>query len=212
MNGVVFLDYLLIAAALAASWKLFHAPQAPSAGVEIEPPALTPGRGDTMPRGQPPSGGARSRVSANEALNRICVASGYAGIETFLEGAKQAYEAIVTGFAKGDIAPAKSLLSEDVYDDFARAIAERNERGETEEVLFIGFRAAEVLDSGMAGGSAWIEVRFVADLVSVTRDRDGRIVAGHPAKIVDVAELWTFERELRSSQPHWLVTATDADG
>lgn len=211
MNSLVFLDYLLIAAAVAASWKLLHTAQPPPAGVESKQGLLLgPAPAGEMVRQQRASLD-EVLTPLSETLKRICTASGYSGITTFLDGAKLSYEAIIKGFASGNIAPLTFLLSRRVYDDFARAVRERDERGEIIEMTFIGFRAAEVTDAGIENGSAWIEVRFVGDLISATRDRDGRIVAGHQAMIVEVAELWTFERELRSSQPHWVLVATEPD-
>jgi len=45
--------------------------------------------------------------------------------KSFLEGAKQAYEMIVTAFAAGDRKTLKPLLEKDVYDGFEKAIADR---------------------------------------------------------------------------------------
>jgi predicted lipid-binding transport protein (Tim44 family) len=211
MYGFIVLDYLLVAIAIVVSLRLFHTAHRPQEGVEVRQPGLllAPVARETVRPPRANSGEVTTPLS--ETLKRISAASGYAGIESFLDGAKVKYEAIIRGFASGDLEPVTSLLSHGVYDDFARAIAERDDRGETVGLMFIGFRAAEIVDAGIANGSAWIEVRFVGELVSVTRDRDDRIVAGHPAMVVDVPELWTFERELRSSQPHWLLTATEPD-
>jgi len=210
MNGFVFLDYLLVAAAVAGSWKLFHTAQPPPAGAKVKQQGLFLPPAPAEAASQSPRS-VDVQTSLNDTLKRICVASGYASIENFLDGAKHAYEEVIKGFASGELMPVTHLLSRSVYEDFALAIAERDERGESEELMFIGFRAAEVTGAGIARGCAWIEVRFAGDLISVTRDREGRCIAGHPAKIVSVAELWTFERELRSSQPHWVLTATEPD-
>ena len=54
-------------------------------------------------------------------------------------------------------------------------------------------------------------MRFSADIVSVTRDRDGRIIEGSPDRVIRVAEIWTFERDLKMPKSRWLLAATDAD-
>jgi predicted lipid-binding transport protein (Tim44 family) len=215
MNGLGFLDILLIAAvstaAVVASWRLFHETQPPPAGAGSKHPPITSAIGmlegfrpeQTFPD-QP-------QTPLAQTLKRICIASRYRSIETFLEGAKLAYETITKGFADGSIEPLSFLLSPDVYEDFTQAIASRNRLGETVEQTFIGFRAADIVDAELANGRAWIEVRFVADVISVVRDRDGRNVAGHPAMVVSIGELWTFERELRASEPTWVLTATEPD-
>jgi predicted lipid-binding transport protein (Tim44 family) len=65
------------------------------------------------------------------AANLKAVADADAGFspKSFLEGAKMAYEMIVTAFAQGDRVTLKSLLEKDVFEDFQRAIAEREAAG-----------------------------------------------------------------------------------
>ena len=52
--------------------------------------------------------------------------------EQFLDGAKAAYEMIVTAFADGDRQMLRQLLGDDVYEGFETAIDEREKKGETE--------------------------------------------------------------------------------
>jgi predicted lipid-binding transport protein (Tim44 family) len=216
MNDIGFLDLLLIAAgtmaAVAASWRLFHEAQPPPAEAGSKHHSLASATGAIEVWPPEPALRDEAETPLQRTLKRICVASRYPGIETFLEGAKLAYETITRRFAEGNIERLRYLLSPDVYEDFSRVIALRNAAGETIEQTFIGFRAAEVVDAEMSNGRAWIEVRFVADVISVSRDRDGRNVAGHPAMVVSVAGLWTFERELRAAEPTWVLTSIESDG
>lgn len=215
MNSFGFLDFLLIAAvstaAAAASWRLFHEAQPPPAEAGSKHQSLTSAAGAREAFRHEQLFVDAAETPLQRTLKRICIASRYPSVETFVEGAKAAYETITKGFAEGRLEELRYLLSPDVYEDFARVIALRNELGETVEQTFIGFRAAEIVDAEMASGRAWIEVRFVADVISVARDRDGRNVAGHPAMVVSVAELWTFERELRAAEPAWVLTTTEPD-
>src|SRR5690606_39101501 len=110
----------------------------------------------------------------DEALRRICNASGYRSIDVFLDGARLAYEDVSNAFASGELGAQKHLLSEAVYETFAEAIAARAGRGETVELTFIGVGAADIIDAGLGNGRAWIDVRFVGAMVSVTRDATGQ--------------------------------------
>ena len=47
----------------------------------------------------------------------------------FINGAKIAYESIITNFASGNIKEVKSLLGKSVFDQFDAAIKERNSKG-----------------------------------------------------------------------------------
>src|SRR5690606_865098 len=64
--------------------------------------------------------------------------------KSFLEGAKQAYEMIVTGFAQGDRTTLKNLLEKDVFESFNRAISEREAAGQTNEFTFVGLPKVEI--------------------------------------------------------------------
>lgn len=130
----------------------------------------------------------------------------------FVENACAAYERIVDAIARDDLKPVEHLLTNETRLDFAGFLAARRIRGETASLTFIGFRAAELLDSGVEGQTAWAEMRFATDLVSVLRDREGNIIDGDPRRIRHFAERWTFERDLRQRAHSWLLAATDTDG
>src|SRR5262249_41128360 len=53
--------------------------------------------------------------------------------DRFLEGAKMAFEMIVTAFAKGDEKALEPLLAPNVFESFAADIRRRREAGETRE-------------------------------------------------------------------------------
>lgn len=143
-------------------------------------------------------------------LARIGRAGGYGTVPEFIRGAQQAYELIVAAVARGDIASVAHLLTAPVAADFRTYVEARRQRGETETLTFIGFDAADVIAASFED-KASVDVRFSAEIVSVTRDRDGRIVEGRADHVVRVTEVWTFERDLRQRSPLWLLAATDAD-
>jgi predicted lipid-binding transport protein (Tim44 family) len=123
----------------------------------------------------------------------------------FLDGAKIAYEAIVMGFAEGDEATLKQLLGNDVYDGFARAIQERESRGEKVQSSLVGIDKADVKNR-----TAYVTVKFVSELISVTRDAEGEVVDGDPKKVREVTDIWTFCRDITSKNPNWKLVATEA--
>jgi predicted lipid-binding transport protein (Tim44 family) len=43
------------------------------------------------------------------------------------------------------------------------------------------------------------------------RDHAGKVIAGRPDRVVDVAQRWTFERDLRAAGREWLLVATDTE-
>lgn len=127
----------------------------------------------------------------------------------FLEKAKAAFEYIVTAFADGEAAKLKPLLAKDVYDDFAGAIKEREEKGETLETKVIRIKDIEITDAAMNGRTASVTIRYETEEVNVTRDKDGNVVDGSPDHITEAVDIWTYERDTRSSDPNWVLVATE---
>jgi predicted lipid-binding transport protein (Tim44 family) len=128
----------------------------------------------------------------------------------FLAGAKIAYETIVVAFAKGDRNTLATLLAADVLDNFTRAINERLSRGETMETNIVSIDETKIAEARLAGGAAQITVRFVAKLISYTKDKAGTVVEGSADKIADHLDLWTFAREISSPNPNWRLVATES--
>ncbi|BCP55799.1 calcium-binding protein [Kaistia sp. 32K] len=129
--------------------------------------------------------------------------------QQFIDGARTAYEMIVTAFAQGDRKALKPLLGREVYDGFAGAIGEREARGETVEFNFVGFEKVEMVDGALKNGTAQVSVKFVSKLISATRDKAGEIVDGDAVHIADVTDIWTFARDVSSRDPNWLLVATE---
>jgi predicted lipid-binding transport protein (Tim44 family) len=128
----------------------------------------------------------------------------------FLEGAKLAYETIVTAFAQGDRKTLKGLLSKEVYEGFERAISEREKRGEKAETTFVSIDRAEIEGVEVKSRVAQMTVRFLSKLITATRDPQGHVIDGSPEAVVDVTDVWTFARPLGTRDPNWHLVATEA--
>lgn len=131
--------------------------------------------------------------------------------QAFLQGAKAAYEMIVSAFARGDRKALKPLLAREVYEGFANAIAEREQRGETVETTFVSIDKAEVIEAELRDRMASVTIRFISQLVTVTRDRDGTVIDGNPDAVSELTDVWTFSRDVRSSDPNWKLVATESE-
>lgn len=130
---------------------------------------------------------------------------------SFVEGAKMAYEMIVDGFAKGDKAALKNLLSKEVFEGFARAIDERQAQGQRVESRFVGIDKATIQSASLVGGKkATITMAFVSELITATYDKSGAVIDGDPREISEVTDVWTFERDVTSRNPNWKLVATEA--
>lgn len=128
----------------------------------------------------------------------------------FLEGAKVAYEMVVTAFAEGDRRQLRQLLSREVYDGFVGAIAEREGREEKIEFRFVGIEKVEITEAAIRGNSAQVTIRFNSELISATKDSTGKVVDGDETKVSDVTDIWTFGREVAARDPNWKLVATES--
>jgi predicted lipid-binding transport protein (Tim44 family) len=128
----------------------------------------------------------------------------------FLTGARAAYEMIVNAYAEGDRRTLKNLLSREVYDGFESAINEREKRGEVVESRFVAIDKAEITSAEQRQRTAQVTMRFVSQIVSVTRDKTGKVIDGNPDKASDITDVWTFARDTTSRDPNWKLVATEA--
>jgi predicted lipid-binding transport protein (Tim44 family) len=129
----------------------------------------------------------------------------------FVEGARKAYEMIVTAFARGDRDALRPLLSEDVYATFDAVIAERESRKEKVEFTFVGFREVKIIGASLKKNLADITVSFAAQFISATVGPDRNIVEGDAKAVRDVTDVWSFERNVRANDPNWRLTATSGE-
>jgi len=132
----------------------------------------------------------------------------------FLQGAKQAYEMIVTAFAEGNRRMLRDLLAPEVYEGFEAAITDRESRSEQVDQSFVGIEKADLLEAGVQDGAALITVKFASQLISATRDKDGEVVSGDPQRVIDVTDIWTFVRDVSTpraiANPNWQLAATQS--
>lgn len=131
-------------------------------------------------------------------------------VSGFLQGARGAYEMILTAFAKGEMDRIRQFLSPEVADSFSAVVADRKARSLTVSTDFVGLRelALHGAEFDRASGEAEITVRFVAELVSATRDASGEVVEGDSKSARKQKDLWTFARTMGGNDPNWQLVAT----
>ena len=126
----------------------------------------------------------------------------------FINGAKIAYEAIITNFASGNLKEVKYLLHKKIFDQFDEAIKERNNQGLFSETTFIGINSADVKEHKQNNNMLEVTVNFVSEIISCVKDKDKKIISGDPDTIKKVYDTWKFSRDSRSTSPNWLLIDT----
>jgi predicted lipid-binding transport protein (Tim44 family) len=151
-----------------------------------------------------------ARTPPGQALARIKGMDPGFDADAFLEGASGAFGMIVTGFAAGDRSLLQGLLAPDLFSAFEGAITAREAANETQRTEITALRELTLTEADLRGTVASITVRFVSDQINQSRDATGQVVAGTdvPTETVD---FWTFERDLRGTDPTWLLVATRSE-
>ncbi len=133
-------------------------------------------------------------------------------VSQFVQGARGAYEMIVMGFERGNLDEIQPFLAPEVFETFVDVVAAREDQGLQIEAEFIGVRETSLQDVNFDKDSnrAEIAMRFVCELTSVVRDKEGEIIEGSPSEVKRQKDTWTFARTMGSDDPNWLLVATDA--
>lgn len=152
----------------------------------------------------------------NEAVDaglvQIALADKAFDLNQFKENASDAFTMIVSAFAEGDRDTLKDLCSDNVYDAFDNAITERENKGEKVSTEIHAVRKTDVVSAGVEHKrNAYISIRFTADETYVIEDNKGEIVAGHPDRVTEMTDKWTFSRDVKSDDPRWLLSKTEDD-
>jgi predicted lipid-binding transport protein (Tim44 family) len=175
---------------------------APSAKAPASPtPLAEQPRAERSIAGFPPA--------IEQGLREIAMADRRFDLLGFVEGAKAAYAMILEAFWRGDKDELAQLCDKDVYESFASAIDARAKAGETLDNRLVRIEDSTVHSASLDGKTARIAVRFVADIATVTRDKDGTVVAGSLDDAVESVDVWTFSRDVTSPAPDWLLDETD---
>tara|TARA_X000000950_G_scaffold255985_1_gene321096 strand:+ start:49 stop:630 length:582 start_codon:yes stop_codon:yes gene_type:complete len=113
----------------------------------------------------------------------------------FLDGAKKAFEIIISSFNNGDKKTLKNLVSKDVYSAFERAI---NDKTNNPESQFYSLVVDGIEDAKVENNTISISVNFISE----------QMLNNDEASISKNKDTWTFEKTINSSSPIWILTQT----
>lgn len=170
-----------------------------------------PGAAERAPAAPPPhrwTGFAEPGTPVAAGLDAIAAAEPTFAVRPFLEGAKSAYEMIISAFAANDRKTLETLLAKDVFDSFSAAIDAREARHETVKTTLVSIDDERLEDAQLRARSAQLSVRFIAKLITTTLGADGAPVAGSSDKVTEANDIWTFARDVGIRDPNWKLVAT----
>lgn len=210
------LNIILLAAAVLIFWKL-KSVLGQRTGLE-RPPVVAPSKPQPdlrvieNPEYMPPSpvwqGHAEEGSELAKVLEAISKQQRDFSVTSFIAGAKAAHEMILDAFSKGDKTALKPLLSKPVFESFAADIDQHKKLGQSKIFQFVGALSTHLEAATLEGSNASISVKFITETINATLDKNGATVNGDAKAIREDTDLWTFERDLTSRDPNWLLTAT----
>lgn len=163
----------------------------------------------SMPQREEPPAEEEPDTPLGASITQIKLADSSFTRKGFLDGARAAFEMVITAFALGDMKTLRSLLSSEVYDNFAEAIKTRERANQTRETTLVGIDVAEIIEAKLEENRyADVTVKFISQQVNATRDEENNVVDGDPNAIEKVTDIWTFRRDTRAADPNWQLIAT----
>ncbi len=128
--------------------------------------------------------------------------------EGFLEGARSAFEMTIEAYRNRDLETLRMLLDKPLYTQFEAAIKEQEAKGEQVQNTLLSIAKAEIKEAKLQGSKATIRVFFTSDQIQLVKDKSGEIIEGDVSQEVEIDDTWGFSRDLKSSDPNWVIIET----
>lgn len=126
----------------------------------------------------------------------------------FLHGAEKAFEIIVKSFNEQDKESLKMLLSPLLYEEFAAAIDKNAQQAIKSYTTLVAILSSEVKEIAIQGKEANITVTILSQQIHYSEDAKGEIIEGNKSEIHEIKDIWTFRKQLTSSDPTWQLVET----
>ena len=186
-------------------------PVLPRERAAAAPVRLDEGDGAQVPASAPTdTSGLVYEPAAEAGLRQLLATDRNFDAGRFMEGAEAAYRMILEAYWKGDRDTLRDLCDDDSYEAFVEAIAARETRGETLDNRLIGIDSAKITAVELSRGEARVSVRYHADISAVTRDAEGKLIAGSMSDAAQTDDLWTFRRQIGSNDPNWVLDEAES--
>lgn len=119
----------------------------------------------------------------------------------FLTGALEAHRTIVQAYHRCDREALWPLLSQSMLEVFEAGMSEREAAGLNETVTFMSPTRADLESVMIQHQTVQLSVRFLAELQTApAQEAEQPTVESQTRR---TAEVWSFERPLKSKDPHW---------
>ena len=211
-DGFAFFDIIIFA--MLAIYLVFQLRRALGRKTGMEKPPTNEFTEEKEPTSQheniiPLHDGSQEQMVSESGIARLRKLDTSFNEKEFISGSRSAFSWIVSAFADGDSVKLEPLLGTKLFKSFEQAIQERVAAGEKLETNIVSIKSAQIDEVLVEGNIATVTVEFISDQIKVVRDSEENIIDGDPDIIESLTDLWTFNRDVTSPNPNWILTRTE---
>ena len=147
-----------------------------------------------------------SNKKINYAINEILKIDNNFEINSFCDGAKKAFEFILTEYSNSNLKALEKLVSKNIFKAFENQINLRSKKKEELEITVISVKNPEIKGVNLEKKYiAYFKLLFESEQVQITKNSRGEIVDGDNNQILQIKEIWTFSKNLKNNDPNWIL-------
>ena len=129
----------------------------------------------------------------------------------FLKGAQNFFEMVIDCFVKGNLNDILKYIDDKLIKNFQVAIDERLHEKEILKIKIVKINSIKIKKVTNFKNFLRLSVLFETEQIKVLKDKNEKVIDGNPKKSILVKDLWTFEKEIGSTDMNWkLVETSDA--
>ena len=142
----------------------------------------------------------------NSTINEILKIDNNFEINSFYEGAKKAFEFILTEYSNNNLKALEKLVSKNIYKAFENQINLRAKKKEKLDITVISVKNPEIKEVYLEKKYvAHFKLLFDSEQIQTTKNSKSDIIDGDSNQILQIKEIWTFSKNLKSSDPNWVL-------
>ena len=147
-----------------------------------------------------------SDKKVNSAINEILKIDNNFEINSFCDGAKKAFEFILIEYSNNNLNSLEKLVSKNIFKAFENQINLRSKKNEELEITVISVKNPEIKGVSLEKKHiAYFKLLFESEQVQITKNSKGEIIDGDNNQILQIREIWTFSKNLKSNDPNWIL-------
>lgn len=125
-------------------------------------------------------------------------------LEKFLEGAKKAFEMVLTAFSENDRETLENLLDDKIYKQFTSEIDKRIANNVSLNLTLVALPEVKIKNITLNNKTVSISVFYHSQQITILKNSAGDIIEGNTTDIDNVEDFWTFSKDLNAKN-NWLL-------